>query len=110
MYSVQSKANHSCVPNAQVTFPQSNHILHLIAFRDIEIGQEICISYLDECMLLRSRHSRQKHLKQNYLFNCTCSKCEEQKDDPDLTSEEEDDDDDDEDDEDNGDNVIAMDE
>lgn len=50
-------------------------------------------------MLSRSRHSRQKELKENYLFNCTCSKCEAQKNEPDVTSdeEEEDDDDDDED-------------
>lgn len=56
-------------------------------------GEEICISYLDDCLLSRSRHSRQKELRDNYLFNCTCQKCEEQKNDPDVTSEEEDDDD-----------------
>lgn len=53
-------------------------------------GEEICISYLDDCLLSRSRHSRQKELRDNYLFNCTCQKCEEQKGDPDVTSDEED--------------------
>lgn len=57
-------------------------------------GEEICISYLDDCLLSRSRHSRQKELQQNYLFNCTCQKCEEQKGDADVTSDEEDEDDD----------------
>lgn len=46
-------------------------------------------------MLSRSRYSRQKELKQNYLFNCTCSKCDEQKDEPNVTSDEEEDDDED---------------
>lgn len=63
-------------------------------------GEEICISYLDDCMLSRSRHSRQKELKENYLFNCTCRKCDEQKDDADVTSDEDEMDDDDDDDDD----------
>lgn len=60
LYSIESKANHSCIPNAQATFPYSNHVLKLIAIQDIQPGDEICISYLDECFLERSRHSRQK--------------------------------------------------
>ena len=56
-----------------------------------EYLQEICISYLDECMLQRSRHSRQKHLREHYLFTCTCNLCTQQADDPDVTSDEEDD-------------------
>lgn len=40
-------------------------------------------------MLSRSRHSRQKELRENYLFNCACQKCEEQKSDLDVTSDEE---------------------
>lgn len=47
-------------------------------------------------MLARSRHTRQKELRENYLFNCTCPRCEEQKTDPDVTSDEEEDDEDEE--------------
>lgn len=94
LYPIESKANHSCIPNAQATFPYSNHVLKLIAIQDIQPGDEICISYLDECFLERSRHSRQKELSENYLFVCSCPKCIEQKDDPDVTSDEEEDDDD----------------
>lgn len=94
LYSIESKANHSCVPNAQATFPHSNHVVQLIATRDISCGEEICISYLDDCLLSRSRHSRQKELRENYLFNCACQKCEEQKNDLDVTSDEEEDADD----------------
>lgn len=103
LYQLQSKINHSCVPNAQSSFPYSNDILVLKALIDIEPGQEICISYLDDCQLERSRHSRQKELKENYLFICKCPKCEGQLHDPDETSEDEDDDmdmDDDDDDDD----------
>lgn len=72
-----------------MNFPCSDHIA----------GEEICTSYLHECMLQRSRHSRQKELQENYLFVCTCPRCEEQKEDPDITSDEEEDDDDEDDEE-----------
>uniref|UniRef100_A0A182PH47 SET domain-containing protein n=1 Tax=Anopheles epiroticus TaxID=199890 RepID=A0A182PH47_9DIPT len=94
LYPRQSKINHSCTPNAETVFPQSNHMLALRAVRNIQPGEEICISYLDECNLQRSRHSRQKALKEYYLFICQCEKCEGQINDPDETSEEEEDEDD----------------
>ena len=40
-------------------------------------------------MLQRSRHSRQKHLREHYLFTCSCQLCVQQADDPDVTSDEE---------------------
>lgn len=90
LYINQSKFNHSCEPNAHILFPSSNFILNVVALRDIQPGEEICISYIDECMLSRSRHSRQKYLKENYLFHCNCEKCVKQAEDPDVTSDEED--------------------
>uniref|UniRef100_A0A182Y7F6 SET domain-containing protein n=1 Tax=Anopheles stephensi TaxID=30069 RepID=A0A182Y7F6_ANOST len=95
LYARQSKINHSCSPNAETVFPNSNHILALRATRDIQPGEEICISYLDECNAQRSRHTRQKMLKEYYLFVCQCEKCESQINDPDETSEDEEEDDDD---------------
>ena len=59
------------------------------ATRNISAGEEVFISYLDECDADRSRHSRQKTLLENYLFSCDCDKCQNQQDDPDVTSEEE---------------------
>uniref|UniRef100_A0A1A9UIH0 Protein-lysine N-trimethyltransferase SMYD5 n=1 Tax=Glossina austeni TaxID=7395 RepID=A0A1A9UIH0_GLOAU len=93
LYLLQSKINHSCLPNAQVTFPYSNDIVVLKALQPIQVGEEICISYLDEGQLERSRHSRQKILKENYIFVCECFKCQREANDPDETSEEEYDDD-----------------
>jgi hypothetical protein len=95
LFQLQSKINHSCDPNAEIRFPYSNHILHVVALKPITAGDEICISYLDACQIDRSRHSRQKHLMENYVFVCQCEKCAEQVNDPDETSEEEMDEEDD---------------
>ncbi|XP_055607025.1 histone-lysine N-trimethyltransferase SMYD5 [Uranotaenia lowii] len=94
LYSLQSKINHSCNPNAECRFPHSNNLLALTVTRDVQPGEEICISYLDECALERSRHSRQKILCENYLFQCQCEQCERQLNDPDETSEDEEENDD----------------
>jgi SET and MYND domain-containing protein 5 len=90
LYSLQSKINHSCEPNAEIKFPHSNHVLAVTATKPIAAGEEVSISYLSECDLERSRHSRQKTLKENYLFVCECPLCcRQQADDPGVTSEEE---------------------
>uniref|UniRef100_A0A8D0HB95 Protein-lysine N-trimethyltransferase SMYD5 n=1 Tax=Sphenodon punctatus TaxID=8508 RepID=A0A8D0HB95_SPHPU len=81
--------NHSCIPNAETSFPDNNFLLHLTALEDIKPGEEICISYLDCCQRDRSRHSRHKILRENYLFICSCPKCLAQADDLSITSEEE---------------------
>lgn len=89
LFLIQSKINHSCSPNAEIRFPESNAWLKVVALRDIKENEEICISYLDECQLSRSRHSRRKYLQENYLFECECEKCESQINEPDETSDEE---------------------
>ncbi|XP_062380778.1 histone-lysine N-trimethyltransferase SMYD5 [Sardina pilchardus] len=89
LFLLQSTCNHSCIPNSEVTFPDSNFLLHLNALSDISAGEEICISYLDCCQRDRSRHSRHKILRENYLFVCSCAKCVSQLDEADVTSDEE---------------------
>ncbi|XP_072353849.1 protein-lysine N-trimethyltransferase SMYD5 [Scyliorhinus torazame] len=89
LYTLQSCCNHSCDPNAETSFPENNFLLHLTALRDIKAGEEVCITYLDCCQRDRSRHTRHRILRDNYLFICSCPKCVAQMDDPDLTSEEE---------------------
>ncbi|XP_023253913.1 SET and MYND domain-containing protein 5-like [Seriola lalandi dorsalis] len=89
LFLLQSSCNHSCIPNAEASFPDNNFLLHLSALSDINPGEEICISYLDCCQRDRSRHSRHKILRENYLFVCSCPKCVSQMDELDLTSEEE---------------------
>ncbi|XP_037117571.1 SET and MYND domain-containing protein 5 [Syngnathus acus] len=92
LFLLQSSCNHSCMPDAEASFPDNNFLLHLSALGDIDPGQEICISYLDCCQRDRSRHSRHKILRENYMFVCSCVKCISQMDEPDVTSEEEEDD------------------
>ena len=89
LYAKQSTINHSCQPNSAVEFIFNNHELVVNATRNIDAGEEILISYLDDCDLERSRHSRNKSLAENYLFNCDCTKCQTQQGDPDVTSDEE---------------------
>uniref|UniRef100_A0A672IAG4 Protein-lysine N-trimethyltransferase SMYD5 n=1 Tax=Salarias fasciatus TaxID=181472 RepID=A0A672IAG4_SALFA len=89
LFLLQSSCNHSCIPNAEASFPDNNFLLHLGALSDIAPGEEICISYLDCCQRDRSRHSRHKILRENYLFVCSCPKCASQTDELDVTSEEE---------------------
>lgn len=89
LFELQSKINHNCQPNAEIQYNHSNHQLELVALRPLKPSEEISISYLDSCQLDRSRHSRQKHLSENYVFLCKCELCTEQANDPDETSEEE---------------------
>ncbi|XP_067560814.1 histone-lysine N-trimethyltransferase SMYD5 isoform X3 [Pseudorca crassidens] len=96
LFVLQSCCNHSCVPNAETSFPENNFLLHVTALEDIKPGEEICISYLDCCQRERSRHSRHKILRENYLFVCSCPKCLAEADEPNMTSEEEDDEEDEE--------------
>ncbi|XP_002163562.2 histone-lysine N-trimethyltransferase SMYD5 isoform X1 [Hydra vulgaris] len=80
LFKMQSRCNHSCYPNAEATFPYNNSTLVLVATEDITKDEEICVCYLDECQRSRSRHSRRKLLRENYLFECTCSLCESEVD------------------------------
>jgi hypothetical protein len=88
LYELQSMINHSCEPNAEIKFADNNSTLTLMSVKDIEAGEEIYISYLNECELQSSRHSRQKTLRENYLFICECERCEREKDQADETSDE----------------------
>ncbi|XP_066546326.1 histone-lysine N-trimethyltransferase SMYD5-like [Amia ocellicauda] len=56
-------SNHSCLPNAEASFPDNNYLLHMTALSDIAPGEEISISYLDCCQRDWSRHSRHKILR-----------------------------------------------
>lgn len=89
LFPLQSLCSHSCIPNTESSFPHNNYVLSLVALRDIEPGEEITISYLDECSLNRSRHSRAKILRENHLLTCSCKRCEAEADQPDVTSDEE---------------------
>lgn len=70
--------SHSCHPNAvwhfaEGTQKEDTFVLH--ARRDIEVGDEICISYLPEQGLLHSAAARRTELRSSKSFLCTCERC-----------------------------------
>ena len=65
-----------------------------MALKPLKAGEQIFISYLDEAVQGSGRHTRQKWLRDNYLFICRCSRCLEQADDASVTSEDDDSEDD----------------
>eukprot|EP01134_Creolimax_fragrantissima_P001127 CFRG1127T1 len=66
--------NHSCDPNVVITF---NGIeLQAKAIKDVQEGEELFISYVDN---LSSRMDRRSQLKKQYYFDCTCLMCESKK-------------------------------
>lgn len=94
LYRLHSKINHSCVPNAVVQFPDNSSELQVVAIRQIEQGEEICISYveLDDCgsfmgesdddedavmasPSIQALNNRREMLRKFYLFECNCSAC-----------------------------------
>ena len=73
IYAIGANFNHSCAPNIQVSYCDRNdETLVVTALRDLEKGEEICISYIseDDCYT-----KRQQYLQEHYLFQCLCAKC-----------------------------------
>lgn len=72
-YSLQSCANHSCTPNMHAfkREDETNGDAVLLALSDIEVGEELTISYIEEELPLEERTM----LLKDYGFTCTCSKC-----------------------------------
>eukprot|EP01121_Diplochlamys_sp_Union-15-3_P009584 TRINITY_DN2612_c0_g1_i5.p1 TRINITY_DN2612_c0_g1~~TRINITY_DN2612_c0_g1_i5.p1 ORF type:complete len:274 (+),score=37.66 TRINITY_DN2612_c0_g1_i5:478-1299(+) len=71
---IQGTINHSCSPNVEVR--KENLDWHgdtmVFALKDIKMGEELFISYIDEN---QSYEERQQSLKFPYLFDCKCEKC-----------------------------------
>ncbi|KAI6014668.1 hypothetical protein EDC04DRAFT_2578659 [Pisolithus marmoratus] len=66
--------NHSCLPNAfpKYTFDRGRQVrMSVVAMRDIEAGEEICISYVDPALL----DTRQQIFQFTYGFTCICPSC-----------------------------------
>uniref|UniRef100_A0A2K5IKS5 [histone H3]-lysine(4) N-trimethyltransferase n=1 Tax=Colobus angolensis palliatus TaxID=336983 RepID=A0A2K5IKS5_COLAP len=74
-----SLLNHSCDPNCSIVF-NGPHLL-LRAVRDIEVGEELTICYLD---MLMTSQERRKQLRDQYCFECDCFRCQTQDKDADM--------------------------
>jgi hypothetical protein len=69
-----SRINHSCVPNAQGNFHDTLGSLNVHATRDIQVGEELTLNYLQEEGA--ARESRQSRLLSGYGFTCDCPACD----------------------------------
>ena len=73
LMSVGTFFNHSCEPNVQMGSAMADRggIVDFFATRDIAVGEELTISYINDAPLAQ----RQFQLKFQYRFECKCSKC-----------------------------------
>jgi len=60
------------------TFPDNNSTIEVIATRDIEEGEEVNLCYLDDAEDL-DLEARQAALRDFYLFECACERCQQEK-------------------------------
>ncbi|XP_053695087.1 SET and MYND domain-containing protein 4 [Sabethes cyaneus] len=73
-----SMFNHSCEPNIRNTFSKST--LTVYSARDIKTGGEIFNCYGPNCRLM-NKAERTSALRQQYCFECRCTRCASGKDD-----------------------------
>ncbi|KAG6819036.1 hypothetical protein H0H93_016066 [Arthromyces matolae] len=66
-----SRLNHSCIPNAAITFSPSSFSVQLHAIRTIAEGEEIFVNYT---RVTRPAEVRQQTLD-DFKFKCTCPAC-----------------------------------
>lgn len=71
VFPLASFFNHSCEPNCEVQYGPAD-VLKVVTSQTVEKGEELTISYVDEDA---STASRQRHLLQDYHFQCSCAKC-----------------------------------
>ncbi|XP_061847077.1 histone-lysine N-methyltransferase SMYD3 isoform X3 [Colius striatus] len=73
LYPSMSLLNHSCDPNCVIIF--EGYQLLLRSVREIQIGEELTISYIETLM---PTSERQKQLMRQYCFECDCLLCKTQ--------------------------------
>jgi hypothetical protein len=67
-----ARINHACRPNAHARFVPKTLLMEIKALRDIEVGEEISISYGRVDL---KHQERQDLYKQGWNFECTCDMC-----------------------------------
>lgn len=71
--------NHDCHPNAASRYLDveriPGNVLKVVALRNIEVGDEVCISYIDE-QRLTDVAERRAALRHRYGFTCACARCQ----------------------------------
>ncbi|EYU22920.1 hypothetical protein ABFS82_03G103400 [Erythranthe guttata] len=70
LYPVISIINHSCLPNSVLVFEERLAVVRAMQY--IPKGTEVTISYVE---IAGSTITRQKSLKEQYFFTCSCPRC-----------------------------------
>mmetsp|Transcript_87949 Transcript_87949/g.247096 ORF Transcript_87949/g.247096 Transcript_87949/m.247096 type:complete len:469 (+) Transcript_87949:29-1435(+) len=71
VFATLARANHSCAPNCVVDGDDGT----LRAIRDVQKGEALTVSYIDEATLLWPRERRQAELRKRWDFLCDCARC-----------------------------------
>lgn len=71
VFPMAARLNHSCSPNAYVTFKEELGAVVVCAVSDIPAESEVCISYVPPCLL---REQRRQELE-DFGFSCRCLAC-----------------------------------
>ncbi|KAK3390710.1 hypothetical protein B0H63DRAFT_410660 [Podospora didyma] len=72
LFTEAARINHSCRPNAYFRFSEERLTMEVGAYRQIETGEEIVMSYVP----VTAKHTdRRNYLKENWGFDCKCSLC-----------------------------------
>ena len=74
LFPIAARLNHSCLPNAYVTFNQRIRRLAVHATHDVLPVEEITFSYLGATSFYMSREGRQEGLRR-WGFECACAAC-----------------------------------
>merc|ERR1712062_858767 len=78
LFNTVSRINHSCAPNLEFDLSWAEQyetvVIRVSAIRQIEVGEEVCISYLPVRLNL-AVHERQHQLRKHWLFDCGCELC-----------------------------------
>jgi len=87
LYGLPSLANHSCTPSAAPAWgggggggarngdPHPPTRLRLVALRDLDPGEAVTLSYIDDELPVRVRRGQ---LREGYGFECGCGRCLEE--------------------------------
>ncbi|KAK3293798.1 uncharacterized protein B0H64DRAFT_442903 [Chaetomium fimeti] len=72
LFTEVARVNHACRPNAYYRFSERRLTMEVVAFRAIQPGEEIVMSYVP---LETPVEERRRYLKDHWGFNCACSLC-----------------------------------
>lgn len=73
VYPEASLFNHSCAPNVKKA--RDGRVWRFWTSKDVEVGEEICISYLGGEERAMTVEERRQRLRWGWEFECCCSRC-----------------------------------